>query len=263
MKPLPFENADFAGMARNINDPGKPAPLPANRSTLAHDVLDIAKTGIETYGAIKKGQIDAKRQSEINTINAMTSAFKLAGLGMQVPAGMGGLTQAQADEVNRAARTQREQKDQPSQIELYRAGLPSTYGQKTPLDREYTSTTLVKNPAGQKPGWYHVRNIYNRDTDKSQNVYTAYDGTPAAAMQRESMIQKEVDGLTPLEKERLTWLKSQKDKLFKTKEGYDEAGWQTWLSKQKKTAKVEQILQVEEQPIEVGGDTTSPQSWYK
>ena len=107
MKPLPFENADFAGMARNINDPGKPAPLPANRSNLAHDVLDIAKTGIETYGQIKKGQIDAKRQSEINTINAMTSAAKIAGLGLQIQPGMYNLPQKQIDEFNRAAEVQR------------------------------------------------------------------------------------------------------------------------------------------------------------
>jgi hypothetical protein len=104
---LPFENVDFAGMARNINDPGKLAPLPQKRSTIAHDVMDLAKTGIETYGQIKKGQIDAKRQAEINTINAMTSAFKLAGLGMKVPP-MAGLTQAQAEEVNRVAEKQRE-----------------------------------------------------------------------------------------------------------------------------------------------------------
>jgi hypothetical protein len=249
MKPLPFENADFAAMARNINDPGKPAPLPAERSTLAHDILDVAKTGIETYGAVKVKQIDAKRQSEINTINAMTSAYKLAGLGMTVPAGMGGLTQGQADEVNRAAEAQRLREKT----------------QKPPApDREYTNVTLVKNPVGQKPGWYNVRNVFNRETKQSANYYTAYDGVPAVAMQRDAMIQKEVDELTPLEKERLTWLKSQKDKLFKDKDTgtYREVDWQTWLSKQKKSKKIEDILMVDEQPIVVGGGPTA-KSWYE
>lgn len=113
-KQLPFEDVDFAGMARNINDPGKLAPLPKERSTIAHDVMDLAKTGIETYGAIKKGQIDAKRQAEINTINAMTSACKIAGLGMKVGYGMYGdaLKPAQVDEANRAGEAQRLAKPQ-------------------------------------------------------------------------------------------------------------------------------------------------------
>ena len=82
--PLLFEDADFSEMAKGFDSP---PPLHRERtqekSTLAKDALDVIKTGIQTYGEVKKVQIDARRQREINTINAMKVAFDLAGRGLK------------------------------------------------------------------------------------------------------------------------------------------------------------------------------------
>lgn len=122
---------------------------------------------------------------------------------------------------------------------------------KETAPKEYTRTWLTKDPAGQEPGWYEQRNVYNRITGKTEPVYTKIGGTPSAAMQREQFVRKQEGELTDVERARLQQLRAAKDKF---KDPYtkqvDYAKYNKYLATQKMPPKVKAILEEERMPID-------------
>ena len=130
-------------------------------------------------------------------------------------------------------------------------------------DKIYTRAYLVKDPPGQKPGWYEQRNITNATTQKTEPIFTPFSGTPAQAQQREKAIADEMGKLTPIEQERLKWLKEQKKRFYDPDtKTYNEAGWAKFLKEKNNNPKLRAILEIDSQPIELdetlGNDPTKP-----